>query len=131
MGGSQRVLLKKWLITKPLILELNNLTQFFTLNSFFLWITHFFIHSIIHSITRWKYSFNKFIHSKKSEIIHSMKYSFNSKSGLSPTPMQWWVCFFAFWFFLWTSAHFSQNHWRTTDVNGDSQAIGKMAMVPI
>ena len=64
---------------------LDILHTFFTLYSFFLWITHFFIHSIIHSIMRCKYSFkefihskilanhsfNKFIHSKKSEIIHS------------------------------------------------------------
>ena len=73
---------------------LNILHIFFTLYSFFLWITHFFIHSIIHSIMRCKYSFkefihskilanysfNKFIHSKKSEIIHSMKI-FNWKWG--------------------------------------------------
>ena len=79
---------------------LNNLHIFFTLYSFFLWITHFFIHSIIHSIMRCKYSFkefihskilanysfNKFIHSKKSEIIHSMKIFIHLKNGLSPTP---------------------------------------------
>ena len=80
--------------------------------SFFLWITHFFIHSIIHSIVRQKYSFKEFIHSKKiqnylfkefihskkiqnysfkesihskkSKIIHSKKIFIQVKNGLSP-----------------------------------------------
>ena len=77
---------------------LNILHMFFALYSFFLWITHFFIHSIIHSIMRCKYSFkefihskilanysfNKFIHSKKSEIIHSMKIFIHLKMDYRP-----------------------------------------------
>ena len=31
-------------------------------------------------------NFRKFIHSKKSEIIHSMKIFIHLKNGLSPTP---------------------------------------------
>ena len=50
---------------------LNILHIFFTLYSFFLWITHFFINSIIHSIMRCKYSFKEFIHSIVRQNIHS------------------------------------------------------------
>ena len=74
--------------------------------------TLFVIHSIIHSIIQWKYSFKefihsnkhenysfkefihskkikkysfkKFIHSRKSKIIHSKKYSFKWKTDYRP-----------------------------------------------
>ena len=42
-----------------------------TCYSFFLWISHFFIHSKIHSIVRQKYSFKEFIHSIVRQKIHS------------------------------------------------------------
>ena len=53
--------------------------NFFTIYSFLLWISHIFIHSIIHSIVCWKifiqriYSFNK-----KSKIFIQRIYSFKT-----------------------------------------------------
>ena len=47
--------------------------------SFFLWITHFFIHLIIHSIVRLKYSFKECIHSKLIQNYPFTKNSFIQK----------------------------------------------------